>query len=112
MLSSLLILVMLSVAVVVALCTGGRSTSVRDARPYLIAIGIFWVAPLVLMFALHVVLPDHNADGRCTGLGFGCVPPPADGVVFLWGLTLPFTFTAGLICCAIIAAVRRGRREP
>ena len=109
MISSLMVLVLLSVAAVVVLAGGGWPTLGRDARPYLVAIGIFWVAPLALMLGLHVVLPGHNADGRCNGLGFGCVPAPADAVVFVWAMTLPFTFTAGLIACAIIAAVRRRR---
>jgi hypothetical protein len=118
MISWLIMLMVLSVALIVGLRNGGWSTfgkdvstSGKDARPYLIAIGICWVAPLALMLVLHVVLPHHNTDGQCNGLGFGCVPAPSDGVVILWALTLPFSFTAGLISCAIIAGVRRGRRR-
>jgi len=111
MIAWLMMLTLLSVAVAAGLRVGGRSRSGRDLRPYLIAVGICWVAPLALMLVLHLVLPDHNSDGRCEGIGFGCTPAPSDGVVLVWALTLPFTFTAGLISCAIIAGVRCRRRK-
>ena len=114
MISAQVMVVLSSIVVVmvlaVALRRGGWPASVMAARAYLIAVGICWVAPLALMLALHVTLPDSNANGQCKGLGFGCVPPPSDQVVFVWALTLPFTFAAGLVCCAIIAAVHRRRR--
>lgn len=110
MIALLILVVVLTIALVIGLGRRGWSASGRDLRPYLVAIGIFWIAPLVLMLVLHLVLPDHNPNGQCEGIGFGCVPAPSDGVVILWALTLPFTFTAGLIACAVIAAVRRGRR--
>lgn len=98
--------------------TRGHAGSVlgvkTSRRPYLLAIGICWVAPLVLMLVLHVVLPDHNPNGQCDGIGWGCVPAPSDGVVLAWLFTLPYTFLAGLIACGLIAgfrAVRRGRRQ-
>ncbi|MGZ4542430.1 MAG: hypothetical protein ACXVXI_04740 [Mycobacteriaceae bacterium] len=79
-------------------------------HPYAVTVGVLWVLPLVLMLVLHATLPDYNANGQCIGIGFGCVPAPRDGVVFLWVLASPFLFLAGALVCGVIAWRRRRRR--
>ena len=60
----------------------GGGVEPRSVRPYVVALGLLWIVPAVLVLVLHLTLPDHNASGQCTGLGFGCTPAPADAVVF------------------------------
>ena len=86
---------------------------VRSARPYLVALGLLWVAPAVLVLVLHLTLPDYNASGQCAGLGFGCTLTPSDGVLFLGYLAALPLVVVGLVTCLVIAVVRvrRGHRE-
>src|SRR4051812_17740350 len=69
--------------------------------------------PVVLILVLHLTLPDYNASGQCTGLGFGCTPPPADAVLFLGYFAALPLFLLGLVVCLVIAVVRarRDRRK-
>jgi hypothetical protein len=85
----------------------------RSLRPYLVALGLLWVAPAVLVLALHLLLPDHNASGQCTGLGFGCTPPPSGMVILLGYLAALPLLVLGLVACLVIAVVqaRRGGGE-
>jgi hypothetical protein len=86
----------------------------RSVRPYLVALGLLWVFPLVLVLVLHVVLPDHNASGQCTGLGFGCTPAPSDAVLFLGYFAALPLLVLGLLACLVIAIVqhRRDQSDP
>ena len=88
----------------------GPMASLLRRHPYAVTVGLLWVLPLVLMLVLRATLPDYNADGQCAGIGFGCVPAPRDGVVFLWVLASPFLFLAGALVCCVIAWRRRVRR--
>jgi len=84
----------------------------RSVRPYLIALGLLWIVPAVLVVVLHVTLPDHNASGQCSGLGFGCTPTPADTVLVLGYVAALPLFLLGMVACLVIAVVqsRRDRR--
>lgn len=84
--------------------------SLLRKHPYGVALGATWVLPFVLMLVLHATLPDSNADGQCTGIGFGCVPAPRDAVVFIWLLASPVWFLGGALACGLIALRRRMRR--
>ncbi|GGM89189.1 hypothetical protein GCM10009721_12970 [Terrabacter tumescens] len=86
----------------------------RRVSPYLVALGLLWGLPLVLVLVLHVVLPDHNASGQCTGLGFGCTPAPSDAVLFLGYFAALPLLVLGLVACLVIAIVqhRRDRSDP
>lgn len=90
----------------------GGGVEPRSVRPYLIALGLLWVVPAVLVLVLHVVLPDHNASGQCSGIGFGCTLTPADAVLFFGYLGALPLFLLGLLACLVIAIVqsRRPRR--
>lgn len=85
----------------------------RSARPYLIALGVLWLLPAVLVGVLHLVLPDQNASGQCSGIGFGCTLTPSDSVLFLGYLAALPLFFLGLVACLVIAVMqaRRSRRD-
>ncbi|GAA5018487.1 hypothetical protein GCM10023258_05330 [Terrabacter aeriphilus] len=83
----------------------------RSVRPYLIALGLLWVVPAVLVLVLHVVLPDHNASGQCSGIGFGCTLTPADAVLFFGYLGALPLFLLGLLACLVIAIVQSRRQR-
>ena len=85
----------------------------RSIRPYAVTLGLLWVLPAVLVAVLHVTLPDYNASGQCSGLGFGCTLPPADLVLFVGYVAAPVLFVLGLVACLVIAIAqsRRERRE-
>lgn len=81
----------------------------RGARAALTVLGVlaFVVFAAVLLWA---VLPDHNADGQCEGIGWGCSLTPRDGVAFV-GLLLGVPVGIGTALCAagyIALAERRG----
>lgn len=76
-------------------------------HPYALTTGLLWILPLVCTLVLHATLPDHNVNGQCSGIGFGCVPAPRDAVVLVWLVASPFLFFAGLLVCAVIAWRRR-----
>ncbi len=81
----------------------------RSIRLYIVALGLLWVVPAVLVLVLHLTLPDHNASAQCTGLGFGCTPAPADAVVFFGYLAALPLFLLGMVACLVIAVVRARR---
>jgi len=85
----------------------------RSVRPYIVALGLLWIVPAILVLVLHLTLPDYNASGQCTGLGFGCTPTPADTVLFLGYLAALPLFLLGMVACLVIAVVRarRDRRD-
>ena len=82
----------------------------RGYRAYLLTLGILWGLPALLVWYLHATLPTENANGQCTGIGFGCTLSPADGVVFAALYAAPVLLLIGLAACAVIA-VSRARRE-
>ena len=81
----------------------------RPFRPYAVTLGLLWVLPMVLVGVLHVTLPDYNASGQCSGLGFGCTLTPADLVLFLGYVAAPFLFVLGLGATVVIAIVQSRR---
>ncbi|GAA2472157.1 hypothetical protein [Terrabacter carboxydivorans] len=81
----------------------------RSVRPYIVALGLLWFVPAVLVLVLHLVLPSYNASGQCAGLGFGCTPTPADAVLFLGYLAALPLFLLGMVACLVIAVVRARR---
>lgn len=85
----------------------------RSVRPYLVALGVLWIVPAVLVLVLHLTLPDYNASGQCSGIGFGCTLTPSDGVLFLGYLAALPLFLVGMVACLVIAVVqaRRARRD-
>ncbi|MGO4597571.1 hypothetical protein [Terrabacter sp. 2RAF25] len=80
-------------------------------RPYAVALGVLWGLPLLLVVGLHFSLPTTNPGGQCSGIGFGCTPPPADAVVLLAMFAAPVLLLAGLVVCIVIAVVRARRRS-
>ena len=87
----------------------GGAVEPRSVRPYIIALGLLWIVPAVLVLVLHLTLPDYNASGQCAGLGFGCTPTPADTVLFLGYLAALPLFLLGMVACLVIAVVRARR---
>src|SRR6478736_8134328 len=90
----------------------GGGVEPRSVRPYIVALGLLWIVPAVLVLVLHLTLPDHNASGQCTGLGFGCTPAPSDAVLFFGYLAALPLFLLGMVACLVIViAVVRARRD-
>ena len=81
----------------------------RSLRPYLIALLVVWLLPALLVLVLHLTLPDYNASGQCSGLGFGCTLTSADFILFFGYLAAPVFFVLGLLVCLVIAIVRARR---
>jgi hypothetical protein len=93
--------------------TVGGGAEPRSVRAYLVALALLWVVPALLVLVLHVTLPDHNASGQCSGLGFGCTLPPSDVVILFGYLAALPLFLLGIVVCLVIAIVqsRRERRN-
>ncbi|GIG19873.1 hypothetical protein Cch01nite_05970 [Cellulomonas chitinilytica] len=84
-----------------------------SAKPYLWVLGLTIVLPMVLVAVGWLVLPHHNPPGQCDGIGFGCVPNPADGLLIVSMIVvLPACVLVAGAACATIAITRavRGRR--
>lgn len=81
----------------------------HSTRPYLVALGLLWGAPVLLVLLLHLTLPDHNATGGCSGIGFGCSLPPSEAVVLLGMLAAAPLVLLGMVVCIVIAVVQSGR---
>jgi hypothetical protein len=83
----------------------------RGYGDYLLALGVLWAAPALVVAYLHHTLPTENPNGQCSGIGFGCTLTPADGVLFLGMLAAPVLFVLGIVAVALIAwSRRRGAR--
>jgi len=86
-------------------------TSGFRARPYLVALGLLWILPAIVVGLLHLLLPDDNPSGQCEGLGFGCTLTPSDGVLFLGFLAAPWLIGLGLLTCLVIAVLQARRQK-
>lgn len=86
----------------------------RSCLPYALALGLLWLVPAVLVWYLSSSLPTVNANGQCTGIGFGCAPSPADTVMLYGMFAAPILFLLGMAAIVVIglAQQRRRRREP
>ncbi len=80
-------------------------------RPYVVTGVVFWVLPVVGFTLAHLLLPDTNADGQCTGLGWGCTLPPSDLALFLGILAVPTLFVVGALVMLGIALWRSRQRR-
>lgn len=89
----------------------GGAVAPRSVRPYLLALGVLWLLPALLVLVLHLALPDHNAAGGCSGIGFGCSLPPSEAVVLLGLMAAGPLILLGLVVCVVISVVR-ARRDP
>ena len=88
----------------------GESALHRD-RAYIWSLGLLWVLPAFIVAVGYVLLPKDNASGQCEGIGFGCVPAPADTLLLMGVLASPFLFGAGVVAFAVIAVRRRRTRS-
>jgi hypothetical protein len=90
-----------------------RMTNNRSRRPYVWALALLWALPAVAFSAWILTAPDHNPDGQCEGIGFGCTLTPHDGAVFLATLSTPVLLLAGALTCLVIWVLqRRGGGAP
>lgn len=85
----------------------GRMTNHLSRRPYFWALAILWALPAAAFSAWILTAPDHNPDGQCEGIGFGCTLTPHDGAVFLAIFSTPVLLLVGALVCLVIWAVRR-----
>jgi hypothetical protein len=76
-------------------------------KPYLWALGLLWGLPALGVAVGYLVLPKDLEGGGCEGIGFGCSPAPADGlVIYAMFLGVPVLGGVGLLVCAVIAVVQ------
>jgi Na+/proline symporter len=80
------------------------------ARPYLWIVGLVWVLPAVGTAVGYAVLPKHNSSGQCEGIGFGCVPSPADSLLLLAMFAAIPLLVLGLVLIIIVAVLQSRRR--
>ncbi|MGY1722467.1 hypothetical protein [Blastococcus sp. SYSU DS0533] len=76
------------------------------SRAYGYLLGVLWLLPALAVVAGSLALPDENAGGQCTGIGFGCSLTPADSVGFAGALAAPFLGIAGLLGVVLLACFR------
>ncbi|TYP85952.1 hypothetical protein [Blastococcus xanthinilyticus] len=76
------------------------------ARAYWYVLGVLWLLPALAVVVGSLVLPDENADGQCTGIGFGCSVTPADGVGLAAAFAAPFLGIGGLLGMVLLALLR------
>lgn len=86
---------------------GHVMTHHRNLRPYAWALGLLWALPAVAFSTWILLAPDHNPDGQCEGIGFGCTLTPRDGATFLAMVSTPVLVFLGLVVCAVIAEKHR-----
>jgi len=90
-----------------------RMTMDCSRTPYVWALALLWALPAVGFAAWILTAPDHNPDGQCEGIGFGCTLTPHDGAVFLAAISTPVLLLAGgLACLTIWVLRRRAARRP
>lgn len=64
-----------------------------------------WVLAALAVAILWVIAPDHNVNGPCEGIGFGCTPSPRDTIaLFVMFFGIPVTI-GWLGFCAIVTAI-------
>jgi uncharacterized membrane protein YhaH (DUF805 family) len=83
----------------------------RAWAPYAWVVGIVWVLPAIVLQVLRELLPDHNADGQCEGIGFGCTLTPADSVELLGIFIYPVLVVAGLVAIVVVSVLQARRRR-
>ena len=77
-----------------------------STRAYWYLLGALWLLPSVLVAGGALLPPDVNPDGQCTGLGFGCVPSPSDGMLMLGAFAAPILIGAGMLAAVVLALLR------
>ena len=84
----------------------------RSRLSYVWALALLWALPAVAFSAWILTAPEHNPDGQCEGIGFGCTLTPHDGAVFMAMISTPVLLLAGgLACLTIWVLRRRGERR-
>jgi hypothetical protein len=82
-----------------------------DHGAYWAVASFFWILPGAVLLVCYLFLPDHNANGQCSGIGFGCTLTPKDTAAFLALFAYPVVFAVGAVFMFIVAAVRAYRRR-
>jgi uncharacterized membrane protein YhaH (DUF805 family) len=77
-----------------------------SGRAFGYVIGALWVLPAVLLVLGSILLPDTNAGGQCSGLGFGCTLTPRDSVAFLAFFATPVLLVCGVVALVLLAVLR------
>lgn len=85
------------------------ASSRSKLRPHLVALGLLWGLPLLLVVGGYLVLPKDNPGAQCEGLGFGCTLSQADTVLLLGMLAAPYLVGAGIVAVLLIAVVQLAR---
>lgn len=102
----------MSVAMVRARLGRMPPASSRSAlRPHLVALGLLWGLPLLLVVGGYLVLPKDKPNAQCGGLGFGCSLSDADAVLLIGMLASPYLVAAGIVAVLLIAIVQLVRHR-
>lgn len=84
----------------------------RGWSPYAWALVVTLVLPALAVGIGWLVLPHHVESGQCEGIGFGCVPNPADGLLIVAMIIgIPVCLAAAAISCIVIAIAQAARRH-
>lgn len=98
-----------------ALVTGSLLDMSTDLRPrptlraqatvlgWLVLAGAF-------VCALWTLAPDHNPNGQCEGIGFGCTPTPRDSVLLVAAVVGVPLGLGTAIFALVLVGVAQGRR--
>ncbi len=82
------------------------ATTRSRLRPHLVALGLLWGLPLLLVVSGYLLLPKDDPQAQCGGLGFGCSLSDADAVVLIGMLASPYLVAAGIVAVLLIAVVQ------
>ena len=82
-----------------------------DNAPYWALAIFFWILPGAVLLVCYLVLPEHNPNGECSGIGFGCTLTPKDMAAFLAISAYPILFALGAALMLLVAGVRGFRRR-
>lgn len=80
----------------------------RGSLSVLVGLVVIWA----LWLLAYLFSPDHNADGRCEGLGWGCTLTPRQGVQFVGILAVAPLTVFVLAVSSVVRLVRISRGSP
>lgn len=75
-----------------------------------LVLAVFWGLPVLAYAMAPLVLPTHNANGQCEGIGWGCTLTPADGLRFVIFMGSPAWLLGGALALLLTVWIQSRRR--